>query len=190
MPKIFIIILAHQIIFQGMFLTKNLLLRKRIGTEIRGNNKEARNAVLVFVLFISGSLLLSLFDSHLGKIQLISKSRSEFLGVSLLLFNLMVAAASLLNLKDSWRVGVLEDQKTELITSGIYGFTRNPYFVSYLLMFAAYTILTQNAILCVLAIIGFLFVHVMIKKEEDYLLTVHGNSYMEYKSKVPRYFII
>ena len=91
---------------------------------------------------------------------------------------------------DSWRVGVLEDQKTELVTTGIYRFTRNPYFVSYFLMLAAYTVLLQNFILFGLSILGFLFVHKMIIKEEKYLYSVHGDAYVEYKTKVPRYVII
>jgi len=95
-----------------------------------------------------------------------------------------------MNLKDSWRVGVLEDQKTELVTTGIYRFTRNPYFVSYFLMFAAYTVLLQNFILFGLSILGFLFVPKMIMKEEKYLYSVHGDAYVEYKTKVPRYVII
>ena len=95
-----------------------------------------------------------------------------------------------MNLQDSWRVCVLENQKTELITSGIYRFTRNPYFVSYLLMFAAYTVLLQNLILFGLSIVGFLFVHKMIMKEEEYLYSVHADAYVQYKMKVPRYIII
>ena len=95
-----------------------------------------------------------------------------------------------MNLKDSWRVGVLEDQKTELVTTGIYRFTRNPYFLSYFLMFAAYTVLLQNLTLLGLSILGFLFVHKMIMKEERYLYSVHGDVYVEYKTKVPRYVII
>ncbi|MCP4370343.1 MAG: isoprenylcysteine carboxylmethyltransferase family protein [Deltaproteobacteria bacterium] len=93
-------------------------------------------------------------------------------------------------MKDSWRVGVLEDQKTELVTTGIYRFTRNPYFVSYFLMFAAYTVLLQNLILFGLSILGFLIVHKMIMKEEKYLYSVHGDTYEQYKTKVPRYMII
>jgi len=82
-----------------------------------------------------------------------------------------------------------ENQKTKLITSGIYRFTRNPYFVSYLLMFASYTVFLQNLILLGLSILGFIFVHTMILREEKYLYSVHGDNYVRYTSKVPRYLI-
>ena len=96
----------------------------------------------------------------------------------------------MIHLKDSWRVGVLEEQKTELITTGIYRFTRNPYFVSYLLTLVAYTVLLQNVILLGLSIVGFGCVHRMVMKEEAYLYSVHGDAYLQYKMKVPRYIIL
>jgi protein-S-isoprenylcysteine O-methyltransferase Ste14 len=108
----------------------------------------------------------------------------------LMLANLAVGLASLKDLGDSWRVGVIEEQQTQLIESGIYRFTRNPYFVAYLLMFAAYTILLQNIILLVLSCIGFGMVHLMVLKEEQYLATTHGEDYQQYRARVPRYFLI
>ena len=93
-------------------------------------------------------------------------------------------------LKDSWRVGVLENQQTELIEDGIYRFSRNPYFLSYLIMFAAYTILLRNIILLVLSFVGFALIHAMVLKEEKYLAALHGEKYRQYQKKVPRYIII
>ena len=132
---------------------------------------------------------MSFLNQPYGKVQLLNDLSAMTLGAGLLFLNLVISGASLMNLKDSWRVGVLEDQKTELVTTGIYRFTRNPYFVSFFLMFAAYTVLLQNLILFGLSISGFLFVHKMIMKEERYLYSVHGDAYVQYKAKVPRYMI-
>lgn len=190
MPEIWKIILIHQLIFQGMFIIKNIFLRKKIGQQIRGKNIEATLSILYFAGFIGAALIISTISHPVGEILLLDETYSMLAGPTLLFINLIISAASLINLKDSWRVGVLEDQKTELITSGIYRFTRNPYFVSYFLMFAAYTILLQNLILLFLSLLGFIFVHKMIKKEEDYLSSIHGNAYTDYKTKVARYIII
>jgi protein-S-isoprenylcysteine O-methyltransferase Ste14 len=113
-----------------------------------------------------------------------------FIALLLMLANLAVGLASLRDLGDSWRVGVIEEQQTQLIESGIYRFTRNPYFVAYLLMFAAYTVLLQSLILLVLSFIGFGMVHAMILKEEKYLAKTHGEAYQQYRQRVPRYFLI
>lgn len=184
------IILVHQIIFQGMFVTKNIILKKKTGKRIRGKNKEANMSIAIFVVFIATALVFSSFNNPIGEIRLFDKKLAEILGLVFLFFNLIISSASLLHLKDSWRVGVIDDQKTDLVISGIYRFTRNPYFLSYFLMFAAYIILLQNMVLLVIAILGVMLVHKMVLKEEKYLLSVHGQDYMDYKKKVPRYILI
>ena len=190
MPEIWIFLLLHQLVFQGMFVIKNIILHRKIGKQIRGKNIEATISIAFFSFFIGVAVVMSFIKQPFGKIQLLNDLLAMTLGLGLLFLNLIVSGASLINLKDSWRVGVLEDQKTQLVTTGIYQFTRNPYFVSYFLMFAAYTVLLQNLILFGLSILGFLFVHKMIMKEEKYLYSVHGDAYVEYKTKVPRYVII
>ncbi len=104
-----------------------------------------------------------------------------------MLASLGIAAASLKDLGDSWRVGVIEGQETELIERGVYRFSRNPYFLAYLLMFAAYTTLLNSALLLVLSAIGFGMVHAMILREERYLASKHAADYERYRQSVPRY---
>ena len=190
MPETWLVILLHQLVFQGMFVMKNLILHRKIGKQIRGKNIEATISIVFFTFFIVVAVGMSFFNQPFGEIQFLNDLLAMTFGLGLLFLNLVVSGASLLNLKDSWRVGVLEDQKTELVTTGIYRFTRNPYFLSYFLMFAAYTVFLQNLILFGLSIFGFLFVHKMIIKEEKYLCSVHGNAYVQYKTKVPRYVIV
>jgi len=190
MTDIWVIILVHQIISQGMFVAKNIILSKKTGKQIRGNNREANISIAYFIVFIVASLIISILKQPIGEIRVLNSFSAITIGLVLLFLNLIIAAASLVNLKDSWRVGVLEDQKTELISSGIYRFTRNPYFLSYLIMFVAYTVMLQNIILLVLSILGFVFVHKMILKEEQYLYSVHGAGYIQYTKKVPRYLFV
>lgn len=187
MPETSIVILLHQLISQGMFVIKNIFLHKKIGKQIRGKNIEATLSIVFFAFFIGLAAAMSFIEQPFGKIQLLNERLAISAGLVFLLLNLLVSAASLMNLKDSWRVGVLEDQKTELVTTGIYRFTRNPYFVAYFLMFAGYTVLLQNLLLFGLSMLGILFVHKMIMREEKYLYSVHGDAYAEYKTKVPRY---
>ena len=104
-----------------------------------------------------------------------------------MLASLGIAAASLKDLGDSWRVGVIEDQQTELIERGIYRFSRNPYFVAYLLMFAAYTTLLESPLLLLLSLIGVAMIHSMILREERYLAKTHEAEYERYRQRVPRY---
>lgn len=173
-----------------MFVAKNIILSRKIKKKIRGNNVEANASIAFFALFIGMALLVSYFNLPYGEVTLFNHQLSLVIGLLIIVVNLLVSAASLIDLKDSWRVGVVNEQKTDLITTGIYKYTRNPYFLSYVLMFAAYTVMLQNIILFILSVVGFLLIHSMIKKEEMHLLGIHGDSYLAYKETVPRYLIV
>ncbi|MBC8377461.1 MAG: isoprenylcysteine carboxylmethyltransferase family protein, partial [FCB group bacterium] len=118
-----------------------------------------------------------------------AKCSNDLQSLLLLIINLVISLFSLLHMRDSWRVGVIDEQQTELITSGIYSITRNPYFVSYNIMFVAYALLLQSFILMVLTIVGISLVHWMVRKEERYLQEIHGSRYMKYCSEVSRYLL-
>jgi len=185
-----LLILLHQLLFQGMFFAKNISLGRKLGKPIRGANAEASLSIGFFVLFIGVSLYFAWSGNAVGSVHLLSGQTATVIGLVLMLANLVVGLASLKDLGDSWRVGVIEEQQTTLVEDGIYRFTRNPYFVAYLLLFAAYTVLLQNAVLLVLSCIGFGMVHAMILREEKYLAVNHGTAYQAYRKRVPRYLLL
>lgn len=186
-PEIWQIVLGHQILFQGMFFAKNILLQRKLGQAIRGNNSEATSATVFFALFIATAFGLAIFDQPIGYVSLPAPNPAYAIAAGFLLASLAVAAWSLLHLRDSWRVGILENQQTALVTTGIYGISRNPYFLSYILLFLGYTVLLQNLILLAMVIFAFPIIHKMIKKEEAFLQVTHSAAFSEYKQKVPRY---
>lgn len=193
MVEIKYLIIVHQIIYQGLFFTKNILLKKKIKKKIRGNNKEAIISITLFIVFIIIAIASSIYDQVnelLIIIPFLTHTIFKIIGIVFLLINLFLAILSLYEMKDSWRVGVIENDKTDLVTSGIYKYSRNPYFLSYIIMFIAYTLIVNNVALVVVALLSFLSVHLMILKEENILLKLHVDSYKKYKKKTGRYFII
>ena len=172
-----------------MFFAKNILLKRKLDDQIRGWNKEATFSIGFFLIFIITAIVLAALDTPIGSFRLLNPSAIFPISAGLLILNLTISVLSLLHLRDSWRVGVIEEQQTELITTGIYSMTRNPYFVSYNIMFVSYALMLQNTILVILTIIGFTLVHWMIMKEEAYLREIHGDQYENYCSKVSRYIL-
>lgn len=181
------LIIAHQLLFQGMFFAKNIALGRKLDQPIRGYNREANLAIVFFMFYIGVSLGLALNGGNPGYLAVLPHGIALAAALSLMAANTLIGLASLRDLGDSWRVGVIEEQQTALIEDGIYRHSRNPYFVSYLLMFAAYTVLLQNGILLVFSVLGFALVHVMVRKEEAYLHRLHGETYRAYQRRVPRY---
>ncbi len=146
-------------------------------------------SIAFFGLFMAVAAIFGLLENPLGTVKLFSQPTAAIVAITLLVINLLVGCVSLINMKDSWRVGVPEDHRTDLIEAGIYRYSRNPYFLSYLIMFAAYTVLLQNLLLLILSGAGFAMIHCMVLKEERHLMMLHGDKYRQYKQKVPRYII-
>lgn len=182
MNNALLIIAGHQLLFQGMFVAKNLYLRRKLGVNVRGQNAEASLAIACFALIIITALVLASGITVGGA--------SLSVGALLMILSVVVAGASLYGLGDSWRVGVIEEQSTELVETGIYRFSRNPYFLAYLLLFAAYTVLLQSYLLLAMSLLAFVLIHRMVLREERHLEVLHGERYRQYRARVPRYLFL
>lgn len=188
-----IIILLHLFLFQSMFIIKNTLLSKKLKVSVRGKNKEASLSIILFMvtIIIAISSILSKYLNELFiPIPALSNNSIIYVGIILLFLNLIISFLALTQMRDSWRVGIKENDKTELINGGIFKITRNPYFLSYIVLFLAYILLVANILLIVSALFAIISIHKMILKEEKYLESLHGEKYLDYKYNVPRYFII
>ncbi len=80
-----------------------------------------------------------------------------------------------------------ENEKTELITGGIYKFSRNPYFLSYDLVLIGMVFCLLSPFLILSVLITIVLFHMMILKEESYLENKHQEQYRKYKKEVGRY---
>lgn len=188
-----ILILLHLFIYESMFIIKNIVLSKKLKGSIRGKNKEASLSIILFIvtIIIAISSILSEYLNELFiPIHALSNNYIIFVGIILLFLNLIISFLALTQMRDSWRVGIKENDKTELINGGIFNITRNPYFLSYIVLFLAYILLIANAILIISSLIAIISIHKMIIKEEKYLEALHGKKYLDYKNRVPRYLLI
>ena len=136
--------------------------------------------ILMRITFLNPAYLL---EGDFSQYQLI-----KIVGFALLTIGFIMGLLSLLTMRTSWRVGIKHDQKTALITSGIYRLSRNPYFFSYDILILGYILIYPSLILLLLYIPLVIIFHKMILEEEQYLLVVHNQDYDSYKKKVGRYF--
>lgn len=96
--------------------------------------------------------------------------------------------AAVLTMRDSWRAGVSETDKTELVTSGIYQISRNPAFLGFDLVYIGILLMFFNWVLFAVSVFAAVMFHLQIVNvEEDFLITAFGDSYLEYRKKVNRY---
>jgi protein-S-isoprenylcysteine O-methyltransferase Ste14 len=188
-----ILIISHLFLFESMFFIKNIVLSKKLKGSVRGKNKEASISIILFsvtIIIAISSILSDYLNELFISIPFLSIDYIIFIGMFLLLLNLIISFLALMQMRDSWRVGIKEDDKTELINSGIFRITRNPYFLSYIILFLAYILLVANVLIIISSLISIIAIHKMILKEEKYLEALHGEKYLDYKKSVPRYLLI
>lgn len=109
-------------------------------------------------------------------------------GVVLGLSGALLFAMGVWAMRDSWRAGIPADDQTELITGGIYRYSRNPAFVGISLTHIAIVLIFFNWPLLICVIWALVMIHLLIIQEEIFLQTRFAASYADYKSKVGRYF--
>lgn len=109
-------------------------------------------------------------------------------GITVGVLGVAVFAVSVLTMRDSWRAGVPKDENTELVTSGIYAFSRNPAFLGFDLIYIGILAMFFNVSLLIVTLLVIVLLHLQIVNvEEDFLLTTFGDDYLAYKKKVCRY---
>ena len=90
-------------------------------------------------------------------------------------------------MKDSWRAGIPEKDKTRLVTNGIYRYSRNPAFCGFDLMYIGVLFLFFNPVSLVFSSFAVVMLHLQILQEEKYMLKTFGDEYAGYKKTVFRY---
>lgn len=108
-------------------------------------------------------------------------------GATLLVFSIVIFAASLIAFGPSWRIGVDTERPGPLVTTGIFAYSRNPIYVAVDLWFLAICLLGGTVFFLIAALLALLTFHIQIRLEEKFLSAFYGAEYQNYRSKVRRY---
>lgn len=183
------IIIGLMATFYLCYFVKMISQRKQgISTDQLGKGKTG------FVKFIEVTLKISTYV--LPIIQIISILQYvgtthvilRVVGCVITTIGVLIFVISVVQMKDNWRAGVQREDKTDLVTTGIYSISRNPAFLGFDLMYIGILCIFFNWFLCFATSIVLVFFHLQIVNvEEDFLLEAFGQEYIGYKKKVCRY---
>lgn len=94
---------------------------------------------------------------------------------------------SVLCMKDSWRAGIPDKDKTKLVTAGIYRYSRNPAFLGFDFMYVGVLLMYGNLLTLGFSAFAMVMLHLQILQEERYLENTFGADYIAYKQQGFRY---
>lgn len=111
----------------------------------------------------------------------------RIVGIIIGVIAIVFFASAAITMKNSWRVGIPEE-KTSLVTTGIYNLSRNPAFVGFDLLYLSVCIMFFNIPLMLISVWAALMLHLQILQEEEYMHNMFGTEYDAYKKHTMRYF--
>lgn len=184
-----IVTLVLMAMFYVCYFAKMISQRKQgIKTDQLGKGKEG------FVKFIEVTLKITTYILPILQIISIVLYSGTFhialrvAGIVLTAVGVLAFILSVVQMKDNWRAGVQREEKTNLVTTGIYSISRNPAFLGFDLMYIGIVFAFFNWYLCLATGFALMLFHLQIVNvEEDYLIEVFGDEYLQYKKKVCRY---
>ena len=191
MKNIQIAALAVILIFYGAYFLKMILQsRKGMQTDQIGKGSKPKEVLIieilmkiatytiVFVEVISIMLNIRIWDSAFC-----------WIGIVIACVGVLVFIIAMWTMRDSWRAGIPEKDRTKLVTTGIYRISRNPAFLGFDLMYIGLLIAFFNFVHVIFVLYAVVMLHLQILQEEQFLIAAFGEKYADYKKHTGRYFI-
>jgi protein-S-isoprenylcysteine O-methyltransferase Ste14 len=146
------------------------------------------SGILLLVSFASISTFTLLEAIGILEPSLTPNQSISSIGIITSLIGMVLTMVAQYQMGSSWRIGVDEAEKTELVTSGIYSSIRNPIYSGILLFcFGLLLILPDIYMLLSLALV-YASIELNVRHvEEPYLLRLHGHAFKGYMNNSGRY---
>ena len=175
-------------VFYGTYLVKQWRQKRRgIRTMQIGRRKEAQTHAVETLMGIAtvGIIPAQLLSIGFGWSYLPANAR--FTGFCIGMVGDLIFLISVLCMKDSWRAGIPVKDKTELVTDGIYAYSRNPAFLGFDLQYIGMLLMFCNLLTGMFTVFAIVMLHLQILQEERYLTATFGTAYLDYRHRVFRY---
>lgn len=180
--------------FYIAYIVKRLMLKRRnIEADILGKGQKPQHGVTVEIAikWVTGLgavvQFVSVFWDKLiwWSVPVLPTIRLD--GVILMLLGTVAFILAMITMKDNWRAGYNEEQNTELVTTGIYKYSRNPAFLGFDLLYIGCALAFPNLINILITIAAVILLHLQIVGEEEFLANTFGQRYLDYKAVTLQY---
>lgn len=177
------------LVFYGIYFGK-MLGQKKKGIRTNQIAKGDKAEELMYIEFIMKIATIGVPVYELVSVLWGINKASENMRIAGLIIatvGVMIFGLSVYTMRDSWRAGIPESDRTKMVSEGIYSISRNPAFCGFDLTYIGILLMFFNIPLLVFTCFAIFTLHLQILQEEKYLEKVFGIEYREYRRKVFRY---
>ena len=160
----------------------------RSGTRLQ-TKREMFISFLMFGVVVVQTILAWLYSTSSLKPQIELGLFSVGIGLTLCIIGIAFSSYAQYKMGKEWRIGVDPDEKTELVTTGIYKLVRNPIYTGCIVHGTGLIILAPHVLFLITGLVGYFAVRAYVKDiEEPYLVDLHGDKYRQYMSQTGSFF--
>ena len=143
--------------------------------------------VLLFVAVLTYSMSEKIY-SFLVPISYLQTKTLAIIGLALIHIALVWISIAQFQMSNSWRIGIDEENKTKLVTDGVFLISRNPIFLGMIISVLGLFFIVPNALTFFLTLTTYIVIQIQIRLEEEFLQKQHAQDYVNYKLKTKRLF--
>jgi protein-S-isoprenylcysteine O-methyltransferase Ste14 len=122
--------------------------------------------------------------------RLLDSDGARLAGAALEALGLALFAGALVSFGSSWRVGIDERRPGDLVTTGVFAYSRNPIFLFFDLYAVGTFLVHGTAFFLVSAVLIAAGVHMQVLQEERFLAKAYGDAYRRYRERTGRYLTV
>jgi len=145
------------------------------------------------ILFLAGMAMgaaspVLVLGDHLDPIDALDVGVLHAVGIILAAFGGLAVFGAQLGMGESWRIGVRDEERTDLITGGWFAFCRNPIYTSMIVGWLGIALMVPTWLGFAAAAVIALGLELQVRfVEEPYLARTHGEAYCAYASRIGRF---
>jgi protein-S-isoprenylcysteine O-methyltransferase Ste14 len=179
--------------FLTCFVIPSLRIFKKTGINPITFSKEdnAHDLIGLYMKCVMFIILLSAVETehffNLEFYKLFSSNLAQKAGAGLMLISLCWIVIAQYQMGDSWRIGIDENNKTELKRHGIFKISRNPIFGGMIASQLGFFLFNGTFLNLTLLVTTYILISIQIRLEEDFLTQQHGSIYIDFRKSVPRW---
>ena len=113
---------------------------------------------------------------YFGRWGVLSKPVVAYVGWALLIASLTWLLIAQAQMGTSWRIGIDDKRRTELVQRGLFTVSRNPIFLAMRINLFGLFLVFPSAVTSALLVAGEILMQVQVRLEEQHLTNLHGQS--------------